>query len=68
MQDPIDPRWSVVLRVPARDYNDLAHNDELGDTIIDNQPLTDRMPSVEAEEVEVGYMRAENEGILVNED
>ena len=68
VQYPLDPRWSVVLRIPARDYNDLTHSDELGDTIIDNQPLTDRMPSVEAEEVEVSYMRADNEGILVNED
>ncbi|KAK9905309.1 hypothetical protein M0R45_000312 [Rubus argutus] len=68
VQDPLDPRWSVVLRVPARDYNDLTHSDELGDTIIDNQPLTDKMPSVEAEEVEVSCMRADNEDILVNED
>lgn len=68
VQDPVDPLWSVVLRVPTRDCNDLAHDDELRDTIIDNQALTDRMPSLEAEEVEMGYMRANNEGILINED
>ncbi|XP_024163761.2 uncharacterized protein LOC112170658 [Rosa chinensis] len=67
VQDPVDPRWSVVLRVPQRDYNDLAHDDELGDTIIDHQPFIDRMPSIESGEGEIGYIRAESETILVNE-
>lgn len=68
VQDTIDPMWSVVLRVPTKDSNDLAYDDEFGDTIVDNQALTDRMPSVEAGEVEMGYMWADNKSILINED
>ncbi|XP_024172337.1 uncharacterized protein LOC112178421 [Rosa chinensis] len=33
-QDPIDHRWSVVLKVPKKDYADSVSMDELGDTVI----------------------------------
>ncbi|KAL6221919.1 hypothetical protein ACLB2K_005311 [Fragaria x ananassa] len=67
VQDPIDPMWSVALRGPQRDYDDLVYGEEAGDTPCDHQSCTDRMPSVESGEGEIGYVRAENEGILLNE-
>ncbi|KAL6202337.1 hypothetical protein ACLB2K_026045 [Fragaria x ananassa] len=67
VQDPIDPMWSVALRGPQRDYDDLVYGEEAGDTPCDHQSCTDRMPSVENGEGEIGYVRAENEGILLNE-
>ncbi|XP_062010496.1 uncharacterized protein LOC133726869 [Rosa rugosa] len=71
VQNPIDPMWSVVLRILARDYNDFEVEDELGDTVIAHHPITTIMPSIELpsnlpNEDEVGYMREGEEDIVVD--
>lgn len=48
VHDLVDPTQSVVLIVPTRDDNDFTHDDEFEDTIVNNQPLTDKISSVEA--------------------
>lgn len=71
VEDPANPRWSVVLRIPARDYNDSVRDDNLGDTIIAHHPIATTMPSIESfdnltDADEMGYMRANDEDILVD--
>ncbi|XP_040369218.1 uncharacterized protein LOC121051185 [Rosa chinensis] len=71
VQDPVDPMWSVVLRISSRDYSDFEVEDELGDTIVAHHPITTMMPSIElpgnlANEEEVGYMREGEEDIVVD--
>ena len=68
----MDPQWSVVVRLPSRDYNDCENEDVLGDTSISHPSITTTMPSIElsenlAPEEEVGYLRAGEEDIVVDE-
>ncbi|KAM1807924.1 hypothetical protein ACFX11_030863 [Malus domestica] len=65
--DPEDSRWSVVLPGPQYDW---LHDDELGDTIIECECLTTKLPPVESfdvltEESDDIYMRDDCEGIWV---
>lgn len=70
IQDPADPQWSVVVRLPKRDYSDFEVEDVVTDNGIIHQPITVLMPSIElsgslSDEEELGYMRAGEEDIVV---
>ncbi|PRQ34676.1 hypothetical protein RchiOBHm_Chr5g0071731 [Rosa chinensis] len=71
--DPIDHRWSVVLRLPKKDYNDSVQFDELGDIIISHPPIVTSLPSFQSldnltDEEPMGYMRVGDDDILVDEE
>ncbi|XP_062013912.1 uncharacterized protein LOC133730309 [Rosa rugosa] len=38
VEDPVDRRWAVVVRVPKRDYIDSVKEDDVGDTILSHPP------------------------------
>ncbi|KAL6130000.1 hypothetical protein ACLB2K_068382 [Fragaria x ananassa] len=70
IQDPVDPQWSVVVRLLKRDYNDFEVEDVVIGNGIIHQPITVLMPSIElsgslSDEEELGYMRAGEEDIVV---
>lgn len=66
IEDPKDPRWSVVLATPHMDW---LNEDDLGDTAIDHPCFTQAFPSFESfdamPENEFVYVRDDCEGTWV---
>ncbi|TYK08862.1 transposase [Cucumis melo var. makuwa] len=46
VEDPSDVRWSVVLTLPQRDFEDRYNDGELGDTILRCEGIPNDMPDV----------------------
>ncbi|KAL6129629.1 hypothetical protein ACLB2K_072978 [Fragaria x ananassa] len=70
IQDPADPQWLIVVRLPKRDYSDFEAEDVVTNNGIIHQPITVLMSSIElsgslSDEEELGYMRAGEEDIVV---
>ncbi|XP_062014257.1 uncharacterized protein LOC133730737 [Rosa rugosa] len=73
VEDPVDRRWHVVVRVPKRDYHDSVEDDDVGDTILSHPPLppiATKMPTIQSldnspDEEPMGYRRAGDEDIVV---
>ncbi|XP_062006025.1 uncharacterized protein LOC133723223 [Rosa rugosa] len=71
VEDPVDPLWSVVIRIPTRDYHDFETDDEIGNILINHHPAAAAMSSIEfsghlADEEEMGYLRVGKEDIVVD--
>ncbi|KAI5350642.1 hypothetical protein L3X38_003533 [Prunus dulcis] len=47
VDNPMHRGWSVVLSMPNREYNDAIGHDVLGDTRIECEPFTKRIPNVD---------------------
>ncbi|CAL2275991.1 unnamed protein product [Prunus armeniaca] len=47
VDDPMHRGWSVVLSMPNREYNYVISDDVLGDTRIECEPFTRRIPNVD---------------------
>ncbi|XP_074336395.1 uncharacterized protein LOC141673544 [Apium graveolens] len=45
IEDPVDPKWSVVLASTTRDYQEVYNEDELGDTTMENPPFCKQIPT-----------------------
>ncbi|XP_074323948.1 uncharacterized protein LOC141660863 [Apium graveolens] len=45
IEDPVDPKWSVVLASTTRDYQEVYNDDELGDTTIGDTPFCKQIPT-----------------------
>ena len=48
VQDQHDPRWSVVLSTPQKDFLDWERGDDLVDNFIKHNPFIGALPQVEA--------------------
>ena len=48
VQDQHDPRWSVVLSTPQKDFLDRERGDDLVDNFIEHHPFIGALPQVEA--------------------
>ncbi|XP_062029071.1 uncharacterized protein LOC133745094 [Rosa rugosa] len=73
IEDPLDPQWSVVVRVPDRDYQGTDSDEELEDIEVEQQPFEATMPSIETFDNIDGdqhsnYMRPGDEAIWVEND
>ncbi|BBN68839.1 hypothetical protein Prudu_602S000400 [Prunus dulcis] len=60
VDDPMHRGWSVVLSMPNREYNDVIGDDVLGDTRIECEPFTRRIPNVDTFDDLVGEFGNEN--------
>ncbi|XP_063939799.1 uncharacterized protein LOC108198202 [Daucus carota subsp. sativus] len=68
IQDPIDTNWSVVLKSTNRDYNEVYHEDGLGDTVLDEPPFCSKIPVCDVSDGDVGIsnQRLNVEGIWLH--
>ena len=68
IQDPIDTNWSVVLKSTNRDYNEVYHEDGLGDTVLDEPPFCSKIPVCDVSDGDVGIInqRLNVEGIWLH--
>ncbi|XP_024172237.1 uncharacterized protein LOC112178311 [Rosa chinensis] len=68
IEDPADPRWSVVLQASQLDW---LNEDELGDTTLDHQSFPHALPSVSTFDImtenDADYVRTDCEGTWVEE-
>ncbi|KAJ9675314.1 hypothetical protein PVL29_024315 [Vitis rotundifolia] len=48
LQDQHDPRWSVVLSTPQKDFLDRERGDDLVDNFVEHHPFIGALPQVEA--------------------
>ena len=48
VQDQLDPRWSVVLSTPQRDFFKREDSDDFMDNSIEHHPLITTLPQVES--------------------
>ena len=51
VQDQHDPRWSIVLLTPQKDFLDRERGDDLVDNFIEHHPFIMALPQVEAFDV-----------------
>ena len=69
MQDQHDPRWSVVLSTPQKDFLDWERGDDLMDNFIEHHPFIGGLPQVEAfdamDDSDAICMRGDCEGIWI---
>lgn len=68
IQDPMDTSWYVVLKSTNRDYNDVYHEDGLGETILDEPPFSSKIPVCDVSDSDVGIsnQRPNVEGIWLH--
>ncbi|KAA0040158.1 transposase [Cucumis melo var. makuwa] len=69
VEDPSDVRWSVVLTLPQRDFEDRYNDGELGDTILRCEGIPNDMPDVylnnDLDENVSTYVRSDCEGTWI---
>ncbi|KAL6336240.1 hypothetical protein AAG906_011122 [Vitis piasezkii] len=69
VQDQHDPRWSVVLSTPQKDFLDRERGDDLVDNFIEHHPFIGALPQVEAfdamDDSDAICMRGDCEGIWI---
>ena len=69
MQDQLDPRWSVVLSTPQKDFLDMEGGEDFVDNSIEHHPFIGALPQIEAFDVmddsDATCMRGDCEGIWI---
>ena len=69
MQDQLDPRWSVVLSTPQKDFLNMEGGEDFVDNSIEHHPFIGALPQIEAFDVmddsDATCMRGDCEGIWV---
>lgn len=67
VEDPVDPKWSVVLASTTRDYHDLYYDDDLGDIALENPPFCSNIPICDGTDIDPSFsnQREDVEGIWV---
>ena len=70
VEDQLDPKWSIVLSIPPKDFNNIEGLDDFTDNRMEHHPFISSMPEVESfdamDESEATYMRKDCEGIWIN--
>ncbi|RVW95087.1 hypothetical protein CK203_025580 [Vitis vinifera] len=51
VQDQLDPRWSVVLSTPQKDFLDMEGGEDFVDNSIEHHPFIGALPQIEAFDV-----------------
>ena len=69
VEDQLDPKWSIVLSIPLKDFNNIEGLDDFTDNCMEHHPFINSMPEVESfdamDESEAMYMRKDYEGIWI---
>ena len=69
VQDQLDPRWSVVLSTPKKDFLDMEGGEDFVDNSIEHHPFIRALPQIEALDVmddsDATCMRDDCEGIWI---
>ncbi|KAL6321186.1 hypothetical protein AAG906_015530 [Vitis piasezkii] len=69
VEDQLDPKWSIVLSIPPKDFNNMEGLDDFTDNCMEHHPFISSMPKVESfdvmDESEAIYMREDYEGIWI---
>nr|CAN78432.1 hypothetical protein VITISV_023303 [Vitis vinifera] len=69
VDDQLDPKWSIVLSIPPKDFNNMEGLDDFTDNCMEHHPFISSMPEVESfnvmDESEAIYMREDCEGIWI---
>ena len=70
VQDQHDPRWSVFLLTPQKDFLDRERGDDLVDNFIEHHPFIRALPQVEVvfdamDDSDAICMRDDCEGIWI---
>ncbi|RVW26527.1 hypothetical protein CK203_107406 [Vitis vinifera] len=69
VEDQLDPKWSIVLSIPPKDFNNMEGLDDFTDNCMEHHPFISSMPEVESfdvmDESEAIYMREDCEGIWI---
>ncbi|RVX18397.1 hypothetical protein CK203_006331 [Vitis vinifera] len=69
VQDQLDPRWSVVLSTPQKDFLNMEGGEDFVDNSIEHHPFIGALPQIEAFDVmddsDATCMRGDCEGIWV---
>ncbi|KAL6335840.1 hypothetical protein AAG906_040561 [Vitis piasezkii] len=69
VQDQLDPRWSVVLSTPQKDFLDMEGGEDFVDNSIEHHPFIGALPQIEAFDVmddsDATCMRGDCEGIWI---
>ncbi|KAL6316882.1 hypothetical protein AAG906_022894 [Vitis piasezkii] len=62
VEDQLDPKWSIVLSIPLKNFNNMEGLDDFTDNCMEHHPFISSMPEVESEAI---YMREDCEGIWI---
>lgn len=69
VEDQLDPKWSIVLSIPPKDFKNIEGLDDFTDNCMEHHPFISSMPKVESfdamDESEAIYMREDYEGIWI---
>ena len=69
VQDQLDPRWSVVLSTPQKDFLDKEGSDDLVDNSIEHHPFIGTLLEIEAfdamDDSDAICIRGDCEGIWI---
>ncbi|KAL6329282.1 hypothetical protein AAG906_015486 [Vitis piasezkii] len=69
VQDQLDPRWSVVLSTPQKDFLDMEGGEDFVDNSIEHHPFIGALPQIEVFDVmddsDATCMRGDCEGIWI---
>ncbi|RVW59097.1 hypothetical protein CK203_113303 [Vitis vinifera] len=61
VEDQLDPKWSIVLSIPPKDFNNMEGLDDFTDNCMEHHPFISSMPKVESfdvmDESDAIYMR-----------
>ncbi|KAL6347441.1 hypothetical protein AAG906_025156 [Vitis piasezkii] len=72
VEDQLDPKWSIVLSIPPKDFNNMEGLDDFTDNCMEHHPFISSMPEVESfdamDESEAIYMREDCEGIWIEKN
>ncbi|KAL6347804.1 hypothetical protein AAG906_026333 [Vitis piasezkii] len=71
VEDQLDPKWSIVLSIPPKDFN-MEELDDFTDNCMEHHPFISSMPEIESfdamDESEAIYMREDCEGIWIEKN
>ena len=69
VQDQLNPRWSVVLSTPKKDFLDMEGGEDFVDNSIEHHPFIGALPQIEAFDVmddsDATCMQGDCEGIWI---
>ncbi|KAL4037167.1 hypothetical protein IC575_000754 [Cucumis melo] len=66
VSDPVDPRWSVVVRPPQKDFPYKCANDDLGDMLPHYPPVSKWNSTTNIDESGDAYTRLDCEGTWIS--
>ena len=69
VEDQLDPKWSIVLSIPPKDFKNIEGLDDFTDNCMEHHPFISSMPEFESfdamDESQAIHMRENCEGIWI---